>query len=83
MLGLLQAIQPIPHYEPTPPEHAFALPPNLNTADLDTLLELPGITPELAQQIITTRPHLNWEHLEQKLPQWLEVWQSLRGKVRF
>lgn len=83
MMGVSQALQPIPHLEPTPPDHAFNFPPNLNSAELDELLELP-LAPELAQQIIATRPHLNWAHLEGKFPEIPhQIWQPLRGKVRF
>lgn len=83
VMGITQALQPIPHYEPTPPDHAFGLPPNLNTAELEQLLELP-ISPELAEQVIATRPHLNWAHLEGKFPEIpRQTWQPLRGKVRF
>lgn len=83
VVGVNQALQPVPHYEPTPPEHSFDLPPNLNSADLEQLLELP-LSPELAEQIIATRPHLNWAHLEGKFPELPhQTWQPLRGKVRF
>ena len=82
MMGLAQALNPVPKYEPRPPDHAFALPPNLNTAELDELVELVGL--ELAQQIMATRPHLSWQHLRDKFPDVDgAVWERLEGKVRF
>lgn len=80
MFGLAQVLSPIQKVLPTPPENVQLLPPNLNSATQDELVDLLEISPELAQSIVANRPYLDWDHFKARVPQ---AFDKLRGKVRF
>lgn len=84
MYGLSQIFSPTRKIEPTPPDFAKTLPPNLNTDSAESIADILVIPPELAERIVASRYHLDISQLKLKFPDIEAVtWERIEGKVRF
>ena len=84
MYGLSQIFSTTRKIEPTPPDFARILPPNLNTDSAQSIGEILDIPSELAERIVSSRYHLDLSQLKLKFPDLdATIWEKIEGKVRF